>query len=341
MAKIQCRYLFDKFHRLLTERLEDSHLSSQDTEKLNDNSQDTQNSHNNRQDTQNLKDESQSSQKFNDNPQNTRNLTDLEVGMIDSERRSIQSENSEDLCTWQVNAQVRDLDGKTWTLPVLVDTQSPKSFISRGTYSEIGPFKERPIPDSKRDTFSGPFGNDLIEPQSFINVWLEFQGIELQNMEARLRIMEGADKFGVLLGRDFIFKYKKKTDTSLLLLLEDTIDNTSSPNTSPTLIGALISKKKTQKQETIDEELRLKFEQDRRALHGSMLGLAFDPSRASTTIDSARTPWSNIKSDARPIPAMYAPSLQGTISTCESYPVHSAMPSVFHVELRWFNRTGG
>ncbi|CZR66677.1 uncharacterized protein PAC_16578 [Phialocephala subalpina] len=209
-------------------------------------------------------------------------------GMIESDRRSIWSEDSEDDYKYEVWVHVRDKDGRIWKLCVLVDTQSPKSFISRGTLSRIGSFTERRILEAKKDAYTGPFGDKETIPQWYIDVGLEFQGIELQDSSARLRIMEETNRFQIILGRDFITRYGKKTKTSLLGILEESTVERPVSETAPNVVGALRSEKRTKKHEAMDEELRVQTLQNFRDLYGGTPSSASVPSRVSVPIESER-----------------------------------------------------
>jgi hypothetical protein len=174
-------------------------------------------------------------------------------GMIRSNRvgtrsvRSMQSiltDESEEGIQFVVNVRVKDRNNEEWVLEALVDTGASRSFISGGTLSKTGPFREHPLPKDRRKVFSSPIGDTTTEPVSFIDVRLHFEGIVLESMHAKLRILIDTDKFEIILGRDFITKYRHKTNTSLLALLEQA-DQPNLGSTSGSGIFALRSVKKS------------------------------------------------------------------------------------------------
>ncbi|KUJ17055.1 uncharacterized protein LY89DRAFT_782265 [Mollisia scopiformis] len=217
------------------------------------------------------------------------------LGMVDADQMSIHSVQSEDSDSgdkYTVHVHMRDLNGNTWELVVLVDTGADRSFISRETLSKLGPFTERPIPESSRTTFSGPIGGNETQPRSYINANLAFQRIESGNIQVRLKIVEGTDKFQIIAGTDAIKAYKKKTGKSLLLLLEHYAASTEQPISAIGRHGifALRSDKKSKKQEAIDEAYRAQTTQDKQNFQAlKSLSSASSSSNSPRMVETSRT----------------------------------------------------
>ncbi|KAH8745160.1 hypothetical protein BGZ57DRAFT_264434 [Hyaloscypha finlandica] len=223
----------------------------------------------------------------NQNPQTY--LSARVPGVIEPDRMSRQREDSAIEFGYSVYVHIKNLDGKIWELPVLVDTSCPKSFISRRTCSDIGPFRERPVPKEKRNTYRGMLG-DVVVPHSFIEVLLNFQGKGLETMGARLMIMEGNDHFDIILGRDFITKYSKRTKTSLLVVVEGLTDKAATSETGTATIGALLSGKNIKAQEVVDEEYQQEAEQNYKALYRGMPSSTSVLSRMQMPVSRVRVP---------------------------------------------------
>lgn len=154
-----------------------------------------------------------------------------------SDERSIHSDDSEECESYQIPVQLKDLEGRSWELSAVVDTGADRSFISRTALSEIGRLKESPIPQDKQKTFTSLFGN-AITPKSFIHVKLSSDAIYL-DQSVKLKVIEDTEEFQIILGRDFIARYRNSTGQSLLTQVGDLMaDKKESRNKARQLGGS-------------------------------------------------------------------------------------------------------
>lgn len=223
------------------------------------------------------------------------------IGMIEAGRWSTQgthhgesedsedgSQDSEDGNGFQTTVLVQDLKGgKPWEFRALIDTQSPKTFVSRGMLDKIGhgQFRERPFPPGKAKTYTVPFGKHETRPGKFIDAIVEVLGTALK--VKKIPIMENAEDFEMIIGRDLIKTFKQKTNTSLPARVEESSDGSATLADGAVMISALRSVSKTKKQKIEDEQHRLKVEKDRENLL-RMSSSGSVPSKMSMPVETAR-----------------------------------------------------
>ncbi|PVH80027.1 hypothetical protein DL98DRAFT_532460 [Cadophora sp. DSE1049] len=145
----------------------------------------------------------------------------------------------------------------------LFDTQSEPNVISQQGLNKIGHVQRHQIPLDQRKSYTSPLSNSIaiITPTEFIYVKLHSNQFGLHDDKVKLKIMEEASGFDIILGRRFIRKHSKTG--SLLARVEGTPhDNIESEVTDSQVqrICALREVKATKEQNETDAAHRKEME---------------------------------------------------------------------------------